>query len=94
MVRARLGRLRAGPAGPSCRDGTGEIPRSPVDRRPARFLGAGHDPRGLAPGAFAVIGQDAFHNFSGGEAVELPPDLDALEDWLCAALERQPASAE
>ena len=40
------------------------------------------------------LNQDAFHAFSGGEAIELPPQVDALENWLCAAIERQPAAAE
>jgi hypothetical protein len=40
------------------------------------------------------LSQDAFNAFSGGEAVELPPEVDALEEWLCAAIERQPTTTE
>lgn len=39
------------------------------------------------------LNQDAFHAFSGGEAIELPPELDALEGWLSAAIARQPVAA-
>ena len=39
------------------------------------------------------LNQDAFHAFTGGEAIELPPEVDALENWLRAAIEGQPATA-
>lgn len=32
------------------------------------------------------LNQDAFHAFSGREATELPPEVDALEAWLCTAI--------
>lgn len=32
------------------------------------------------------LNQDAFHSFCGGEAVELPPEVGALENWLCTAV--------
>jgi hypothetical protein len=40
------------------------------------------------------LNQDAFHAFSSGEAIKLPPEVDALENWLCAAIEAQQAAAE
>lgn len=39
------------------------------------------------------LNQDSFHAFSGGEALELPPEVDALESWLCTAIEGQPVTA-
>lgn len=33
------------------------------------------------------LNQDAFRAFSEGEAIELPPEVDALENWLRAAIE-------
>jgi hypothetical protein len=40
------------------------------------------------------LNQDAFHAFAGEEAIELPPEIDVLESWLCAAISRHPASAK